>query len=80
VDANRVFEELCAIREAQARHEQQLAEHMRRTEAAEERLVLVEERMRPLEAHVERWAGAGKVLAVLGAVIGVVGTLWRILA
>lgn len=39
---DRIFESLSQIRETQARHDENLKEHMRRTEASEARVELVE--------------------------------------
>lgn len=67
-------------------HKAILDEHMRRTAAAEENIELlrlrdekrdeeVEDRIKPLEKHVAMWAGAGKVLAVLGTIAAIIGAV-----
>ncbi len=77
MDPSKVYEELSAIRAEQARQGAVLEEHQRRSLAVEALHEDLQERMRPLEAHVERWAGAGKVLAVLGSVGGAIGLFLR---
>lgn len=57
-----------------------LEEHMRRTEANEKHLELIESRVSPLEAHVSMWAGAGKVLAILGTLAGIAAAVYKVLA
>lgn len=54
-----------------------LDEHMRRTEANEKQLELFESRVHPLETHVSMWAGAGKVLAILGVLASIVGACYK---
>lgn len=68
------------IAERLARIESGLAEHMRRTEIAERRLNIVEDMQHQTLQRQAQWAGAGKLLAVLGTVSGVVAALARVLA
>lgn len=51
-----------------------LDEHMRRTEAAEASLEKLHAEVIPLKQHVAMWAGAGKVLAILGT-LATIGAL-----
>ncbi len=67
---NRIFNKLEAIDEKQAimgevqvKHEENLREHMRRTE-------LLEQELRPVKKHVEQVRGASKLIAALVPVIG----------
>jgi chromosome segregation ATPase len=52
-----------------ARQEGHLEEHIRRTELAEKAIAHLRKEIEPLKAHVAKWAGAGKVLAVAGALV-----------
>lgn len=67
------------ILERLVRIEAGLAEHMRRTAAAEDRLAMVEDRVLEFLRHQAAWAGAGKALTVLGTVAGILGVLWKAL-
>jgi hypothetical protein len=55
-----------------------LREHMRRTEILEERSDAFMARLDPMEKHVERWAGAGKAVAILGSAVGLLAGLWKL--
>ncbi len=70
----------------QTRHSILLDEHMRRTEAAEGNLKILKEqheknvdRIKPLELHVARWAGAGKLVTVIGSVAALAATILKLL-
>lgn len=60
-----------------------LDEHIRRTAAVEQHVRLLEsdhsERIAPLERHTAMWAGAMKVLLVLGAIAGIATAVWKII-
>lgn len=56
-----------------------LEEHMRRTEANEKHLEHIQSRVLPLEEHISMWAGAGKVLAVVGALVSIGAAIYKIL-
>lgn len=57
-----------------------LGEHMRRTEAAEKRLNLVEERQQVTLEKQAQWAGAGKLLSALATALAVGAALLKALA
>lgn len=72
MDAERVYEQLSAIRTEQARQGVILERH-------EQRSTQLEERMVPVERHVIMWNGVGKALAVLGTFAGIAGALWKMI-
>ena len=47
----------------QAKHEANLAEHLRRSAAAEANMELLRQEFAPIKAHVAMWAGAWNVTA-----------------
>lgn len=55
-----------------------LREHMRRSAAAEANIALLRLEVEPLKAHVSAFVGAGKLIAVLGAGVGIVVGLMRV--
>ncbi len=48
-----------------------LQEHMRRTAILEEQHAQLSSRIKPLEAHAQMWAGAGKVITIAGLIAGI---------
>lgn len=72
-----------------AKHQVVLEEHMRRTDAAEAALRLLEERheiqvdtlakrVQPLEQHVALWSTFGKILAALSALASIAVAIYKI--
>lgn len=49
-----------------------LNEHMRRTAVLETEIA---KRLPPLEQHVAAWAGASKVMAVVGSILAMLGAI-----
>lgn len=62
---------LASIDKILARQEENLKEHMRRTEVAEKRLDLFQSELAPLKAHVAGWSAVGKALAIIGTLVGI---------
>lgn len=56
-----------------------LEEHMRRTEAAEATLKVLQEETKPLKTHVAIMAALGKVLALTGTGVGIAVGLSKLL-
>lgn len=75
----RMDEKLDRMAETQARHGAVLEEHQRRSIANEAAVAMLRTEVEPLKLHVARWAGAGKVLAVLSALGSVAGLLAKLL-
>lgn len=61
-----------------AKNTAHLEEHMRRTEVAEEALIVLRADVEPLKAHVAAWAGVAKALVVAAGVVGIVGGLLKL--
>jgi hypothetical protein len=56
-----------------------LAEHIRRTEAAEAHLAKFETEMVPIKQHVALWGSLGKLLTAATAIGGLVVTVMKLL-
>ena len=54
------------------RNADDLAEHMRRTK-------LLEDRMLPVEGHIQRWAGVGKFVSITATLAGIAAAAFQIL-
>ena len=54
------------------RNADDLAEHMRRTR-------LLEDRMTPVEGHIQRWAGVGKFISIIATIAGIAVAAFQIL-
>lgn len=54
-----------------------LAEHQRRSAALEKYVDSVAARTTPLEKHVAMWGGAGKALAIIGAIGALIAALTK---
>lgn len=83
-----VKDDISSINLTSARQQMSLEEHMRRTEANEKALQLLEEknhkdveslgsRVVPLERHVAMWGGAGKLIALLATVSALAYTIYK---
>lgn len=55
-----------------------LAHHIKRTEIAEARIARLDDALRPVQSHVQRWAGALQLLVVLGMIVAVLSGLLRL--
>lgn len=91
VDIKEIKETLHGLHIVSEKQQVILDEHIRRTEANERALELLSNkhleveqsivnRLIPLEKHVSMWAGAGKVLAVIGSVAGIAYSIYRLLS
>lgn len=60
------------------RQEGQLAEHMRRTEVAEENLATIRDEFKPIQKHVELMNAASKIFTGTTIVFGLVYTILEI--
>lgn len=84
-----IRKDISSINVTAAKHQAILEEHMRRTEANEAalkiieethaaKLGLVEDRIKPIEAHIAMWGGAGKVLTVLGILATILASIYKV--
>lgn len=76
---DRLDERLDRMSVSQERHNTLLEMHMKRSDAIEARVEQVASELAPLKKHVSMWAGAGKALAVLATLLGVVAGLMKML-
>lgn len=75
---DRLADDQARIGRTLASQQASLEEHMRRTEAAEERLDLLTKEVAPLKTHVAVWGYLGKILAALATGVGLVATLSKL--
>ena len=68
---DRVEERLDSMDRTLVKQEANLAEHMRRTELAENAIKALDEDLAPIKKHVNMLQGVLKLIAVLGTVVGI---------
>ncbi len=67
--------DLTDIKVSQARMEQDVLNHIRRTDLAEESIKLLREQVEPIKSHVARVEGIGKFLGAGSAIAAVIKLL-----
>jgi len=77
MDDNRIYEILDKISEdiselkiTSAKQEENIKEHIRRTELAEENLTMLRQEIEPLKQHVVAINGVLKVIGIISVIIG----------
>lgn len=65
--------------EGQLRHSGILSEHIRRTELAEENIELLRAELKPVALHVAVVGALGKVVGLLGVLVGIAVGVWKLL-
>ena len=75
----RIDERLDRMEVTQAEQKVLLTEHMRRTDALEDRVEQVAKEQVPLRMHVAVVGALGKVLAVVGTLIGIAVGIMKLL-
>lgn len=76
---DRVIEAIHRIDVTLARQEENLREHMRRTEIAEKSIETLRAEVKPVQQHVLRVEGIIKALTVSGVVVGIVTGLIKVM-
>lgn len=61
------------------RQADQLGEHMRRTEAAEQSIAGLRDDVKPIQRHVAMMEGALKVIGLIATILGVIATALHLL-
>lgn len=61
------------------KQEAHLEEHIRRTEASEARLDVIEKSLVPLQHHVVMFSGAGKLLTIVATLIGMAAAVYKMI-
>ena len=72
---DKVDDRLGSIDVTLVKQEENLKEHMRRTELLEDQHTLFQTQLEPIKNHVEQIKGAGRLLAILGAVAATIGAI-----
>lgn len=67
---DKISEDISELKIITAKQEENLKEHIRRTELAEENLQLLRQEMQPLKEHVVAINGVLKVIGVISVIIG----------
>lgn len=75
---DRIDSRLNAMDVTLAKQAGSLDEHIRRTEALESWVESIQEELEPIKSHVSAWAGAGKLVVVLGVLAGIVFGAWKL--
>lgn len=87
MDFDRVYEsldkidsELMELRIISTKQEENIKEHIRRTELAEENLVMLRQEMEPLKQHVIVINGILRVIGVVSVIIGSAAGIFEIIS
>ena len=67
---DKISEDISELKIVAAKQEENIKEHIRRTEIAEENLVLIRKEMEPLKEHVIAINGVLKVIGVISIILG----------
>lgn len=73
-------EKLHAIDKTLVKQEENLKEHMRRTELAEKRLDSIENDLRPIKKHIVRLDGVAKFLGFIALIVGIFAGVAKIIS
>ena len=76
---DKISDDVAEIAKQDAVQNQQLAEHMRRSDLLEQRVEQVSLELSPIKSHVDMVKGALKLLAGVGAFISALGVIWKLL-
>lgn len=74
---NRIEEKLDRIVESQGAMQGDIREHIRRTAIAEDNIEKLSKAMAPVQEHVAFVRGLGKLLTILGTLIGGLAAIWQ---
>ena len=67
---NKISEDISELKITSAKQEENIKEHIRRTELAEENIQLIREEIKPLKEHVVAINGTLKIIGILSIVFG----------
>jgi hypothetical protein len=67
---DKISEDISQLKVTTAKQEENIKEHMRRTELAEENLQMIRQEIEPLKQHVVAINGVLKVIGIISLVIG----------
>lgn len=76
---DKIAEDIAEIKVMDAIQNEQLREHMRRSDLLEKRVEQVDAKVEPIEAHVHQVSGMIKLVAGIAAVAGLLLTLKELL-
>ncbi len=76
---DKIADRLESITITAAKQEENLKEHMRRTEIAENNINLIVKKLTPIESHVEKVKGAIILLSTIGSIVVIVAAFYEIL-
>lgn len=69
---DKISEDVIDIKLVQVRHDENLKEHMHRSELLEERTDIIFAELEPIKAHISQTDGALKFMGILGTVTTIV--------
>jgi hypothetical protein len=67
---------LLKIEKAIIRHDENLKEHMRRTELAEHAIEMLTKELKPVRVHVYHVEGALKLVGAVSIILSIIGTIY----
>lgn len=79
VQLDKLDDKLDSVDKTIIKQEENLREHMRRTEIAEKRIENLSEDLEPIQNHVNQVRGGFKILAyVVPIIVTLIGTIWKL--
>lgn len=76
----KISDDIIGIKVIQAKHDENLKEHMRRSDALENANKLLAQELEPIKKHVNHVDGALRALGALATIIGVLAGIVKILS
>jgi hypothetical protein len=75
---DKIADDVAEIAKQDAVQNEQLAQHMKRSDLLEIRVEQVQSEIRPIQTHVDMVKGAFKLLAVAATIVGMIAALIKI--
>lgn len=75
---SRIEQKLDKLTEIQTYIQMDVAEHIRRTEIAEDNIKEIAKEIKPIQEHVAFLRISGKLLGTLAAIAAVITTIWQL--
>ena len=76
---DKISEDISDLKVVVGKQEENIKEHMRRTEIAEENLALIREEIEPLKNHVVVINGVLKIVGIVAIIIGAAASVFKII-
>lgn len=76
---DKISEDISDLKVVVGKQEENIKEHMRRTEIAEENLALIREEIEPLKNHIVVINGVLKIVGIVAIIIGAAASVFKII-